>query len=324
MKILVADDEEASREQIGSTIKVWGYEPVNACNGDDAIRIMTGEDPPLLGILNWKLSGTSAADVCREIRLTRLYPYTYLIALIAKGDKDDPLECLEAGADEWLRRPVPPHELRGRLRVANRVLAAQQKLLTVCSEAQFQATRDPVTGLWNRASILKFADQYLSRCSKADEPLFLVLLKVNGLDEINRRFGSTTGDNVLREAAERLRAMIPTYDHIGRYFGVKFLFIEPNSPRQRVESLLGELERTIAGKDFMVPGGTAKLNARATLVETEQRYEGLKSLLLRLDRSLAEPAEGPEKASQPASEAAGVLPLPPRKNIMPNGIGRHP
>ncbi len=335
MKLLIADDEEAAREQIASMIKVWGYEPVDAKDGTEAVRIMTGDDPPQLAILNWKLSGVSGADVCREIRLTRMYPYTYLIVSLPKSEKEDPLDCLEAGADICLPRPVQSNELRARLRVAGRFLASQSKLLTVASEAQFQATRDAVTGLWNRVSILKFVDQYLSRCSKADDPLFLLLLKLDGLEEVNQRFGSATGDNVLHEAAERLRTMFQTYDHIGRYHGVKFLIIEPNSPRHKVEMLIGKLEQCIKEKEFMVPGGTVKLTAKVSLVETEQRYESAKSLLLRLDRSLADPPPGTTPAADTAPQT-GPLPSPQaatdaasasssllRKNIMPPGVGRH-
>jgi len=334
LKLLIAEDEEAAREQIASMVKVWGYEPVFAPDGNEAIRIMTGEDPPLLAILNWKLSGASGADVCREIRLTRMYPYTYIIVLLPKTEKDTPLDCLEAGADDCLPRPAQANELRARLRVAGRFLASQQKLLTVTSEAQYQATRDATTGLWNRASILKFVDQYLSRCSKADDPLFLLLLKIDGLEEVNQRFGSATGDNILREAAERLRTMFQTYDHIGRYHGVKFLIIEPNSPRQKVEMLKGKLDQCIREKEFMVPGGTVKLTAKVSLVETEQRYESSKSLLLRLDRSLADPPPGaaaalgsaphPDSTPHPqtAAESAAAASSLPRKNAVAPGASR--
>jgi diguanylate cyclase (GGDEF)-like protein len=292
VKVLIADDDVQARETVGLLAKIREHLPIYASDGAEALEILTGDSPPLVAILNAKLPHMDGIDVCREVRLARFYPYPYLILLSPSADKEEIKAYLKAGADDYLRKPVQPDELRMRLHVADRLVGAQEKLLAALRDAEYEATHDPVTTLWNRTAILKFADQYLSKCGKSGDFLSLVLVKIAGLDQVNERYGSAIGDNLLREAADRLRTVVPTYDFIGRYVGVKFLIIAPNSSHHRVQAMLGGLEKSICSQEFPVPGSTVRLGVKVSTAETEQRYETLKALLLRLERNALKPADG--------------------------------
>jgi diguanylate cyclase (GGDEF)-like protein len=310
VKVLIADEDPAVRETIGSLVKLRGNEPLFAADGAEALGILTGDAPPSLGILSAKLPHMDGTDVCREVRLTRFYPYPYLILLSTSTEKEEVMNCLEAGADDCLRKPVQAEELRLRLYAASRLMNAQEKLLAAFRDAEYQAMHDSVTALWNRPSILKIADQYLSKCSKTGDFVALVLVKITGLDDVNERFGSAVGDKLLHEAADRLRTVVPTYDHIGRYIGVKFLIIVPNSSHQRIQTLVSALEKCMRSQEFPVPGGTVRLDVRISSAENEQRYDTLKVVLLRLERNAAEwdgnapKAEGARTASGKAEAGA--------------------
>jgi diguanylate cyclase (GGDEF)-like protein len=300
VKILIADEDPAVRETIGSLVKLRGNEPIFAADGAEALGILTGDAPPLLGILSAKLPHMDGTDVCREVRLTRFYPYPYLILLSTSTEKEEVMNCLEAGADDCLRKPVQAEELRVRLYAASRLMNAQEKLLAAFRDAEYQAMHDSVSALWNRPSILKIADQYLSKCAKTGDFVALVLVKITGLDEVNERFGTAVGDKLLHEAADRLRTVVPTYDHIGRYVGVKFFIIVPNSSHQRIQTLIGALEKCMRSEEFRVPGGTVRLDVKVWSAENEQRYDTLKTVLQRLERNAAEDAAAKAEGARPA------------------------
>jgi diguanylate cyclase (GGDEF)-like protein len=315
VKILVADDQQMSREIVGRLVTRWGYTPVYACDGAEAEQVLEGADPPLLAIVDWLMPKQDGVDVCRMLRSRRPYPYTYFIILTGKTNKPDLLECLEAGADDYLCKPVNADELRARLYVAGRILDLQQQLLSACNQAQYEATHDTVSGLWNRTSILKFVDHYLGRWAAGDT-LALVLVEVGGLKEVNNDFGRATGDDALRQAADILRNVVQAYDCIGRYVGGEFLIIMPNSSKRRLDALLDQIDAQFSATQISLPRGTRRLPIRVATAElSEQMADNSKDLLARLERNLAtgysQRPKAPEVVSPQPSKPAVADPAKP-------------
>jgi diguanylate cyclase (GGDEF)-like protein len=309
VKILVADDHQMSREIVGRLVTRWGYAPVYACDGAEAAQILEGPDPPLLAIVDWLMPKRDGVDVCRMVRSRRPYPYTYFIILTGKTNKPDLLDCLEAGADDYLCKPVNADELRARLYVAGRILDLQQQLLSACNQAQYEATHDAVTALWNRTSILKFVDHYLGRCAVGDT-LALVLVEVGGVKEVNNEFGRAAGDDVLRQAADILRSAVQAYDCIGRYVGGEFLIIMPNSTKRRLDLLLDQIDHQLSAAEISLPRGTTRLPIRVATVElSDHTPENSKGLLARLERNLATGCSPRPKATEAASPQPAPRPV---------------
>jgi diguanylate cyclase (GGDEF)-like protein len=283
----------------------WGYEPVFAENGTEALNVLEGPDPPLLAIVDWVMPEMDGIDLCRAVRRNRQYPYTYIIVATSITKKQDLLSCLEAGADDYLCKPLNATEFRARLYVAGRILNLQQQLLTAYNEAQYEATHDSVTGLWNRTSILKFLDHYLGRCAKSESSLSLILVEIVGLRDVNNEYGRTAGDRVLREAADRLRGAVKAYDCIGRYVGGEFLIVMPNCAAQKVEILIEEMRATMASPEVKLPNGSIRLQVKtAVIVLKETARENSKSLLERLEHDLA---KGDWKAKTKTEEPAAAV-----------------
>ncbi len=319
MQVLVADDDNVSRELVGGLLTRWGYKPIFAENGTEALNILEGPDPPLLAIVDWIMPEMDGIDLCRAVRRSRQYPYTYIIVNTSKTKKQDLLSCLEAGADDYICKPLNATELRARLYVAGRILNLQQQLLTAYNEAQYEATHDSVTGLWNRTSILKFLEHYLGRCAKSGSTLSLILVELSGLRQVNDDHGRTVGDRVLREAADRLRAAVKAYDCIGRYVGGEFLIVMPNCAAPKVEVLIQEMRAGIASPEIRIPDGTVRMQIKtAVLVLTNTGMENTKSLLERLERSLAKGdyKSKKEKDNQPAPALEECMADPERAVVV--------
>jgi sigma-B regulation protein RsbU (phosphoserine phosphatase) len=128
MRILVAEDDTILRRLLEATLTRSGYEVVLAEDGRKALEILCAEDPPRLAILDWMMPEVDGLEVCRRTRASEKKQYVYVIILTAKGRREDIIEGLEAGADDYLTKPFDPHELRSRVRSGERILALQTAL----------------------------------------------------------------------------------------------------------------------------------------------------------------------------------------------------
>jgi two-component system, cell cycle response regulator len=127
MKILIVEDDRVSALILERTLEKVGYEVVTAANGQEAWEIYQSEPVPLV-ISDWMMPQMDGPDLCRHIRGVQSGRYTYFMLLTAKGSRDDRLEGLQAGADDFLIKPLDTGELLARLGVAQRILTMQEEL----------------------------------------------------------------------------------------------------------------------------------------------------------------------------------------------------
>ena len=113
-------------------------------DGQEAWRLLQKDDAPRLAILDWMMPGLDGTSICREVRKLNIQPYIYLILLTARGYKQDVIEGLEAGADEYLTKPFDPYELKARLRSGARIVELQDSLIQAREELREQAMHDPL------------------------------------------------------------------------------------------------------------------------------------------------------------------------------------
>jgi len=128
MRILIAEDEAVSRRLLERKLLMWGYQVTVCSNGVDAWRALECEDAPHLAILNWMMPGMDGVQICREVRKQNRKHYTYVILLTARDQKEDIVEGIEAGADDYVTKPFNPHELNVRVRAGKRVLEMHAEL----------------------------------------------------------------------------------------------------------------------------------------------------------------------------------------------------
>jgi diguanylate cyclase (GGDEF)-like protein len=253
MRILIAEDEPVSRLLLERFLQQWGYEVVSASDGDEAWWILQREDAPHLAVLDWMMPGMDGATICREVRKRTGQPYTYLILLTAKAQKQDVVEGLEAGADDYLTKPFDANELRVRLRAGRRILDLQDYLLSSSEAQRFPATHDFLTGLWNREAILGILRQ-LTRERRTGAPVGVILASLDHFRHLNNTHGPRAGDGILREAARRLRSTVRIYDSLGRYGGGEYLIVAPGCERRDLVNLAEKLRKAVAAEPIDVIG----------------------------------------------------------------------
>jgi diguanylate cyclase (GGDEF)-like protein len=256
VRILVAEDDPVSRYLLEAFLVKWGYEVIVAADGVEAWQALQHDNAPQLALLDWMMPGMDGVEICRRVRKRAAEPYTYILLVTAKGQKQDILEGLEAGADDYLTKPFDPQELRARLRVGRRILELQEQLIQAREELRAQATHDPLTGLWNRAAILETLQRELARAERQRTPVAIIMADVDHFKQINDAYGHLAGDAVLGEVSQRMRAAIRSYDAIGRYGGEEFLIVTSGCDVTIALKLAERVRSCVSREPINIAGGT--------------------------------------------------------------------
>jgi diguanylate cyclase (GGDEF)-like protein len=325
MRILIAEDDLVSRRVLEGFLNKWGYDVVAVTDGEEAWNALQEEDAPQMAILDWMMPRVDGVEVCRRLRQRGPEPYVYALLLTAKGQKQDVVEGMEAGADDYLTKPFDPGELQARLRAGRRILALQGALVSARDALKFQATHDPLTGLWNRLASAEALRRELSRSVRRKEPISVIMADLDHFKSVNDTYGHLSGDAALREAAHRLRSSVRAYDTVGRYGGEEFVLVLPECDAQgalhQAERIRGKFER----EPFDLPDARipVTLSLGAASVEAKDGLEP-DALIWAADQALyrakargrncVEPATEAELLKTLSSSARGAQARPRRRN----------
>jgi len=263
MRVLIADDSIVSRHLLDATLRKWGYEVIVACDGVEAWNVLQTAEAPKLVILDWVMPGLTGPEVCRRIRESAREKdtYTYVLLLTSKSLKDDLIEGMEAGADDYLTKPFDQHELKVRLRAGTRIIDLEQQLVTAREELREQATKDFLTQIWNRSSILDIFQRELIRGKREQRPVGVVLADLDHFKTINDTYGHFAGDAVLREFTKRMQASMRAYDAIGRYGGEEFLIVLPGCDENATAAQAERMQCALAAEPMDINGDQRQITS---------------------------------------------------------------
>lgn len=255
MKILIAEDSPVTLRLMKAMLEKLGYTVTAVGDGAAAWEQLNRPGGPSMAILDWIMPGMSGLDVCRAVRRAQGLPYTYLILLTGNSRREDLIEGMAAGADDYIIKPPDPNELDVRLRAGIRILELQTTLLSAQMSLKALADHDPLTGLLNRRS---FEEQYARECSRqsrSGRPMSLILADLDWFKAVNDVHGHTAGDAVLREFASRLTALARGHDAVARWGGEEFTALLTDCDSVQSLRFAQRLRRSIRGKAFEIPGG---------------------------------------------------------------------
>jgi len=126
-RVLVVDDSRAQRRILTASLQRWGFDVREADSGGAALEICAGYAPDLV-LSDWMMPGMTGLQFCRAFRDMARDSYGYFILLTSKSDKDEVALGLDAGADDFLTKPVNAAELRARIAAGARILQMEREL----------------------------------------------------------------------------------------------------------------------------------------------------------------------------------------------------
>jgi putative two-component system response regulator len=145
MRVLVVDDDEMSLDLVSAILKRSGHTVDTANDGRQALEILRGGAHRVV-ISDWEMPNLNGPDLCAAIRTEDFGGYIYTILLTGRNKNADSVAGLNAGADDFITKPVDPAQLNARLRIAERILSLQTCHLTIFALAKLAESRDPETG----------------------------------------------------------------------------------------------------------------------------------------------------------------------------------
>lgn len=207
----------------------WGYEPIVTTSADDAAEKLMSASGPLIALLMPGLSTIDAERVCRRVRSEPGMRYVFVIRPEDSGRPETIAGLLEAGADQVLPPSVSPIELEQRIAVGRRIAELQQRYAEASEMLRVKASMDSLTGLHNRAEILRVLERELNRMHRHGYTMSVLMIDVDHFKKINDQHGHPAGDEVLRRVGATLQKAMRSYDDIGRYGGEEFIAVLPET-----------------------------------------------------------------------------------------------
>jgi diguanylate cyclase (GGDEF)-like protein len=276
MRVLVADDSATIRAVLRASLTAWGFDVVEAVNGQQAWEQLQEADAPNLALIDWEMPGVEGVELCRRIRAREAEgaPYTYVLLLTARRARHDIVAGMEAGADDYVVKPFDQHELRVRLRAGRRIIDLQAELFRLQEMFRAQSRTDPLTGCLNRRGITERLLAEISFAQRDRRPLGIGVLDVDHFKKINDTHGHAVGDGVLQELVHRLGSSVRASDAYGRIGGEEFLILWPGlsveSSRVAADRVRQIMERTPFVIDDVTLRATVSLGVTTTLGDDTQ------------------------------------------------------
>jgi diguanylate cyclase (GGDEF)-like protein len=259
VKILIADDDRTSLRLLERRLSNWGYEVTTCDNGDQVLAVLQEPDAPKLAILDWVMPGISGPEICGKLRGGCHDPYVYVILLTSRNQKEDVVEGLAAGADDYLTKPFDANELKVRVRAAARVVELQDQLRSALELAEFRASHDALTGLPNRASVMDVLGKELTRAGRENSSVGVIVGDIDYFKKVNDTHGHLAGDAVLRSVAHILQQGVRPYDTVGRYGGEEFLVVLPGCDSEMCATVAERMRRMIEETPLMTSEGIFRI-----------------------------------------------------------------
>jgi len=254
MKILVLNNDLTERTFIEQLLQQDGHEVLIAENSDDAFQLLQE------GLVRFVIADRETVEkegkrFVQRVREADPPYYIYILLLIPAVQETD-FVARNAGADDFLRKPIEPLELRSRLQVGLRILGMSDRLAVAKDTLERVAMFDTLTGALNQRAFIQYSHGELERARRSQDPLSLIAFDVDRFQSINEKFGRNIGNDVLTVVAKGIREKSRPYDGVGRYEADTFLLILPGVIGQDAERIAGRILSSIHNTQISLLDGT--------------------------------------------------------------------
>ncbi|GAB4265555.1 MAG: diguanylate cyclase [Deferrisomatales bacterium] len=274
-EILVVDDSRIVLAMVTDILEAEGYRVRQAENGVAALQEVRKRRPDLI-LLDVMMPEMDGYQVCREVRKDP--EYLPILMITAKGDLEDLVRGLDAGADDYISKPFEHVELLARVKSLLRIRTLQKRLYeqnceletknrelaalagqldTLNKELRVLSVTDGLTKAYNHRHFQERLKSEFARAKRYGDPLSCIMLDIDHFKAVNDTYGHPVGDQVLIRLVDYLRDGIRSEDLVARYGGEEFVLLLPNTTSDHAERLAERLRRRVEREPLPLPDGGA-------------------------------------------------------------------
>jgi two-component system cell cycle response regulator len=266
--ILLAEDDPVTRMLMTRFLKNAGYEVDAVANGSEALDRMTRRYYPML-VTDWEMPEMDGIALCKAVRNMQLDGYVYALLLTARDAKEHIITGLEAGADDYLIKPVHEAELIARLNAGRRILTLEHSLRVANQRNRILSITDALTGAFNRRYLMEQLPREFERCRRYAFPLSVLMCDLDHFKQVNDQRGHAAGDDVLQQFASRAQKFIRSNsDWIARYGGEEFLIVLPETAHEGAVLVAEKIRQLVASSPFATRAGDTAVTASFGIAST--------------------------------------------------------
>jgi two-component system, cell cycle response regulator len=293
MRALIADDDLIITTILSNALSRMGMQVTVAHDGDLAWQALNSLQPPGIAILDWMMPNLDGLELCRRIRNTPRLAGTYVVLVTGRDSREDLVAGLEAGADDYMVKPINIAELQARIGVGLRVAKLQQSLAQKVRELRstrdhlaLLASTDALTGVYSRRWWFDMAEKEFSRARRYNRTFSLLMADLDWFKQINDTHGHEAGDRVLNQFGQMLRQTCRKSDVIGRLGGEEFTVLLPETSAKAAQRLATRITEGCLTVIVDPMAGDAKCSCSVGVTEVRPDDERLDSVLTRADQAL--------------------------------------
>ncbi|MFD9897101.1 PleD family two-component system response regulator [Mesorhizobium sp. UC22_110] len=287
-KVLLIDERQSSTERIQKVLR--GKAMLDAAKDPHAGFFQAAESPYECILISTDFTDFDPLRLCSQLRSLDRTRFVPIMLLADQGEEDRVIRGLELGINDYLTRPIDPHELTARLRTQVRRKRYNDQLRASVTQTIEMAVTDGLTGLHNRRYLDSHLQTLFDRAVARRRPLSMMITDLDRFKAINDTYGHDGGDDVLREFAHRLRKNVRGIDLACRFGGEEFVVVMPDTEGAVAEKVAERIRAEIARLPFAIgrEGKTAEVTISVGVSALLKGSDTVEDLIKRADVALYE------------------------------------
>lgn len=274
-KILLIDDDITILKLLENTFTTEGYN-VYICDDSPTAMDMVAVTRPDIIILDIMMPGFNGYEILDKIKSRPEYSDIYVIFLSGKGDVNDKIKGLKAGADDYISKPFVIGELVSRV----------EMLMRRSNNYKEKLLKDSLTDAYSRYYFnLRLAEE-LERYKRYGTIFSIAFIDMDHYKYINDQYGHQTGDNVLKELVSYISKNIRKCDSIYRYGGEEFIILLPDTTKEKAYTLMERLRQGFSSEPISVGGNTINVTFSAGIKQVCDKCESVEKIINDADKAM--------------------------------------
>jgi len=329
-KILIVEDDPGQLALQKHMLRGFDADILTASNGREALEIVTRDEPRIV-LTDWHMPEMDGIELCRMLRSHEGIRFVFIIITTASNRADSVVQAFDAGADDFVAKPINEAELLARLRAAERIVSAEsglakrtrelhrvnaqmamahQKLNVANEKLRRMATTDELTGLLNRREAFERLDDFAQASKRYGHELAAVMLDIDHFKQFNDTYGHAAGDYVLKETARVLRSRTRSSDKVARVGGEEFLLICPGINGENAMKCAENVRAAVEHATFEYEGTKLNVTVSLGVAAWHQDYNKPDEMIKDADEALYVSKRGGRNQATLAKRSCETTPKP--------------